>query len=537
MGDRVGATPISNEDAGAAESASIGEPRLALLVGNDSYAQAALRNPVNDVRLIGKTLEALGFEVTRLENVDKATFHSAVIDFSARLEAAGSEAVAFFAFAGHGIQNDGTNYLLPVKADIPTSRHLAAGAMKLDDIVEELTRTPRKANVVVLDACRNNPLPKMRAVSRDVTRGLATLRMPDDGMMVAYSTAAGAVAEDGDERNSPYTLALVEALPGLLQPDRRIHDVFVEAAVRVREATEGRQNPALYLAGALPALVVTETDRARLKTIATGDETALRPARWRHLLRPVRSGAWRKVTTVTAVAGAVALGAVIAPRFMPTHTAEPGRAVESSGRSPAPGADKLAWYMSDEFAASLTPWGYRFRNIEPYCCIEDNEKRLGITGYARVAFLRDDLASGGSQDLWEGFNLTTFKDAGPAARFTMSDDEALSLMKMMLGTDEAIARHFNERAPRSHLTVTASASSAGSVQLRCFAADTLIGCFSRSTSNPRVVVQLLVQEPRLREARSDATRQGLVKERLQKSSGLLEAANKHVAWADGMAKR
>jgi uncharacterized caspase-like protein len=153
------------------------EPRMALLVGNARYAQGALGNPVNDVRLVGSTLSRLGFTVTILENADKPTFHGAVIDFCTRLEQAGSGAVAFFYYAGHGIQHDGTNYLLPVKAEIPSSRHLPAGALRVDEIVTELARMPRKANVIVLDACRNNPLPNMAVSSRDVTQGLAALKL------------------------------------------------------------------------------------------------------------------------------------------------------------------------------------------------------------------------------------------------------------------------------------------------------------------------------------------------------------------------
>ena len=300
----ISATAGGSLDPGALaqRSGGAGEPRLALLIGNDNYAHSKLANPVRDVREIGETLKALGFNVTLVENADKPTLHSAVIDFGSRLDAAGPEAVAMLYYAGHGIQHEGTNYLIPLKAEIPTSRHLAVGALKVDEIVAELSRAPRKANVIVLDACRVDPIPTMASSSRDVTQGLAALKLPTDGWLVAYSTMAGAVAADGDGPISPYAEALIRTLPSLLEPGRRVHDVFVETAEIVRLATGGRQQPALYIQGSLPALVVTDKDRQRLKELQDAlaresDSAQLQRIIWRMLAPRRRLQRGRALTT------------------------------------------------------------------------------------------------------------------------------------------------------------------------------------------------------------------------------------------------
>lgn len=508
---------------------------MALLVGNARYAQAALANPVNDVRLVGTTLRQLGFSVTILEDADKSTFHGAVIDFCTRLEQAGSNAVAFFYYAGHGIQHDGTNYLLPVKADIPSSRHLAVGALRVDEIVAELARMPRKANVIVLDACRNNPLPNMVAASRDVTQGLAALRLPAEGMLVVYSTAAGEVAEDGDGSRSPYASALVEALPGLLERGRRIHDVFVEAADRVRQATAGKQKPALYMHGSLPALLVISPELVAASEADAGSLEAVVPTPV-----PPRRRRWRLWLARASGLAAAAAALVVAMSWLGW-----GQPVAVLGQlvGAVTGAqrDSLPSVMASEFPATATPYGYRFEFVEGFCCIGEKEERLGIEGHSRVYFVRDDLPwlapKGQLNDTWEGFNYFYFIDARHAARFTLADLNSLELMKFMLGADEAVATRFDERAWRGNMTISVPSTSGPAQELPCYIADTLIGCLVRS-SNPRIVYQLLLQEPKLRTARTDEARQNLVKARVQKEGGLLmRAAEEHIKWAERVAGR
>ena len=506
------------------DAAGIGEPRRALLIGNGRYLQGRLANPVRDVRRISKILTSLGFTVTVLEDADKRKLHKAVIDFCSALEEAGPDTVALFYFAGHGIQYQGTNYLLPVDAEMPSTRYLSSGGFPVDEIVNELSRATRKANVIVLDACRDNPLPSMVRQSRDVTQGLATLKLTSDRMLVVFSTAAGALAEDGDGENSPYAEALAECLPGLLEPGRRVHDVFVEAADRVRDATGGRQNPALYLQGSLPPLVVTEKDHERLKKI-----TEPPPPK-----RPWLSGLTRRQKI-----GAAALGS-LAALFL-WLVAGPGeRTAQISGGTASTQNDTkdIASALASEFPAMSTPDGYRFQFVEPFCCIEEKEKSAGIEGYARVYFTRDELPQpkpGAAFQAWEGFNYLIFTDASHAGQYAMPDSEQLDLMKLTLGNEEAIAKNFNPKAWQGRVSVQITPYKSAPYLLRCFVADTLISCPVRA-SNPRVLIELLLQEPKLRQASSAAARQDLVIARVTREEvGLLKAADEHVRWASRQA--
>lgn len=244
---------------------SSGEARHALLIGNAQYASAPLANPVRDIRHLGRVLEALGFAVLTVENANLSAMREALDELAARLIVSGQNAVALVYFAGHGIQDSGINYLLPIDAELPTRAHLEVRTLSLNQIVNGLARGKRKASVIVLDACRNASQ-GIVVGERHATEGLAALQLPPDGMLVVYSTAAGTVAQDGNGALSPYAEALAQSLPGVLEPDRRLHDVFVEAAERVKTATDGAQAPALYLQGALPPLTITEADRERYRT-------------------------------------------------------------------------------------------------------------------------------------------------------------------------------------------------------------------------------------------------------------------------------
>jgi TPR repeat protein len=238
------------------------ERRLALVIGNGRYLVDPLPNAVADMRLIARILPALGFETTDVENATSAQLSEAIGRFAADVTSAGANAVAFVFFAGHGIQIHGTNYLLPVDA---TPEAPQSGAFPLAGLVSLIAASQAKAAVLVIDACRRAP-EGATGLSAGSTGGLAAIDRPPDGMLIAYSTAAGMIAADGHGANSPYAEALAQALPGLLEPETRIHEVFIEAAERVRAATEGAQSPSLYLQGALPSLTVTEDDRTRFRT-------------------------------------------------------------------------------------------------------------------------------------------------------------------------------------------------------------------------------------------------------------------------------
>ncbi len=242
-----------------------GEKRLALVIGNARYRAEPLANAAADATLIAKILPALGFETTRIEDASAEALRSGVIGFANAVALAGPGAVAIVYYAGHGIQLGDANYLLPIEV---TAADLVAAEpklMALSQVIALLSAARPKAAALIVDACRNAP-PGFQPLSAGPTGGLAAADRPPDGTLIAYSTAAGATAEDGESQNGPYAAALAQELPRLLEPGVRIHDVFVTTGERVREQTGGAQSPALYLQGALPVLSVTEEDITRFRS-------------------------------------------------------------------------------------------------------------------------------------------------------------------------------------------------------------------------------------------------------------------------------
>lgn len=199
----------------AAESIS-GEQRIALVIGNADYQGASnkLDNPVNDAELMAQTLTEVGFRVTKVLNATRFEMRKAMLDYSRSLS--GAKTIGLFYYAGHGMQVDGQNYLLPIDASPARKDELALHGVALSEFLQTLdsaSGSEGRLNVVILDACRNNPFARGW---RSVSRGLATIDAPS-GTLIAFATAPGDVAADGDGVNSPYTLALSEMIkrPGL----------------------------------------------------------------------------------------------------------------------------------------------------------------------------------------------------------------------------------------------------------------------------------------------------------------------------------
>ena len=212
------------------------ETRIALVIGNSDYASGPLPNPANDAKMIGETLGNLGFEVIARRNADQNTMKRAIQEFGARLEKAGPAAVGLFYYAGHGVQLNGRNYLIPTTAQIDREGDVEIEAVSADWVIEQMRYARNRLNIVILDACRNNPFTRSM---RSVDHGLATMDAPA-GILIAYSTAPGAVAADGSGRNSPYTEALSLAMRDLHEP---VEQVFKRVRVGVMSATSGKQVP------------------------------------------------------------------------------------------------------------------------------------------------------------------------------------------------------------------------------------------------------------------------------------------------------
>jgi len=215
----------------AAEEAA--SKRLALVIGNGAYADAPLANPLNDAADIAKALEASGFTVIRRENASLRDMHLALREFGDKL---GRRDTGLFYFAGHGMQVRGHNYLLPVGADVAREDEVAFAALDLAAVMEKLDSAKNPVNIVILDACRNNPFGTRIAAS---AKGLAQVDAPP-GTFIAFATAPGSTAADGGGRNGLYTQNLVRQMAKTGAP---IEDVFQSVRAAVRAESKGMQIP------------------------------------------------------------------------------------------------------------------------------------------------------------------------------------------------------------------------------------------------------------------------------------------------------
>ncbi len=211
-----------------------GESRLALLIGNGNYKSSPLKNPVNDVRLMESSLTEAGFTVLKAENATRREMQRLVRDFGERLKQAGG--VGLFYFAGHGVQVKGANYLVPVDADIRAEDEVAFDSVDAQSILEKMETAKNRINLLILDACRDNPFAKG---SRSSTAGLATMSAPS-GSLVAYSTAPGSVASDGAGNNGLYTQHLAAVMR---MSDIPIEEVFKRVRANVRKDSANQQTP------------------------------------------------------------------------------------------------------------------------------------------------------------------------------------------------------------------------------------------------------------------------------------------------------
>ncbi len=208
------------------------EVKVALVVGNAAYPAAPLRNPVNDASAIASRLKAIGFDVTLKTNVTQREMTRAVSQFGQAIKPG---SVALFYYAGHGMQVRGRNFLIPVDADIQSEASVRSEAVDLDLVLEQLG--PSRLGMVILDACRNNPFEGRFRSSRG--SGLAQVDAPK-GTLLAYATAPGKVASDGDGANGLYTAELLKAMD---TPGAKVEDVFKAVRVNVIKATAGEQVP------------------------------------------------------------------------------------------------------------------------------------------------------------------------------------------------------------------------------------------------------------------------------------------------------
>ena len=211
--------------------------KIALVIGNSDYhlVHWKLDNPVNDARLVGAALKSVGFQVQILENGTRSQINEAFKAHSNRLHDAGQEAVGLVFFAGHGIQKDGVNYIVPVDARMEVQADVPQQGVRVDELQKMLQYVGNNVNFIILDACRNNPLPTGRGIGGGLTTGSRTR-----GTLIAYSTAPDSVATDGDSKNSPFSKALGDLIP---TPGITAESLFKRVGTHVEESTDFAQSP------------------------------------------------------------------------------------------------------------------------------------------------------------------------------------------------------------------------------------------------------------------------------------------------------
>ena len=216
-------------------SAYANTSRLALVIGNADYQGAPLRNPENDANDMANTLKRLGFEVILAQNADQKTMINAVREFEQRLRNGG---IGLFYYSGHGVQHANHNYLVPVGADIESEFDIEFETIDASYVLKHMEQANKNGvNIVILDACRNNPFLRR---FRNLRRGLARMDSVR-GSLIAYATAPGTTAEDGTGRNGTYTKHLLTALRTI--PHMSIADLFIEVTAQVEKETHGQQVP------------------------------------------------------------------------------------------------------------------------------------------------------------------------------------------------------------------------------------------------------------------------------------------------------
>ncbi len=220
----------------SAPQAAMAEKRIALVVGNGAYEYSPLPNPPNDADLMAKTLADVGFEVTKYKNLGRRDLKRAFYEFGQKLERSGEGTVALIYYAGHGVQLEGENYLIPVDTQIEDAFDVEIEAIRASSLLKTFSGSESSLNIVILDACRNNPF---KGSSRSAGRGLAKMDAPT-GTLLAYSTSPGNVAVDGNGANSPYTKALANAIK---EPGVNVEQVFKHVRISVMDRTQGKQVP------------------------------------------------------------------------------------------------------------------------------------------------------------------------------------------------------------------------------------------------------------------------------------------------------
>lgn len=222
-----------------AEAQPTSGKRVALVIGNGDYQYSdklpKLDNPTHDAEDIARALRGFGFEVIEKSNLSLEGMNEAIAEFGRRI---GEGDAALFYFAGHGLQVKGQNYLVPVNANIDSEAQVPYQSVNVNQLLDEMENSRSRANIVMLDACRNNPITgKFRS---GATRGLAAPSSSPKGTVIVYATDPGNVAADGNGRNGLFTAGLLAAFKG---DDLTLGGVLTRASEEVERGSDKMQTP------------------------------------------------------------------------------------------------------------------------------------------------------------------------------------------------------------------------------------------------------------------------------------------------------
>ncbi|MEM6931228.1 MAG: caspase family protein, partial [Myxococcota bacterium] len=213
------------------------EDRVALVVGNAAYEQGPLRNPARDAQGIAARLESLGFSTETVLDADRRGLSSAIRKFGERLSAGGT---GLFFYAGHGLETQGVNFMVPVDAAIASDADIEVEGVQVDRVLAEMRGARNRLNIVILDACRNNPYASQ---FRSMSGGGLGIMDPPQGTLIAFATRPHQVASDGEGENGLYTAALLQNMG---RPGLSLEDTFKAVRATVSQATGGAQVPQEY---------------------------------------------------------------------------------------------------------------------------------------------------------------------------------------------------------------------------------------------------------------------------------------------------
>jgi uncharacterized caspase-like protein len=217
----------------AAALHAVAAERVALLIGNNNYGAAPLRNAVNDAKDLGEALKELGFKVIVRENATRKDMFEAIREFGAALDGANT---AFFFYAGHAMQFKDRNYLIPIDIAMGSEEDVTFFAIDISQVFDRMDKARTRHNFIVLDACRDNPFASSFKVSN---AGLAQMSAPS-GTLIAYATSPGSTAQDGFGRNGIYTKNI---LANIRVPDVPVEIMFRRVRESVERETLSRQTP------------------------------------------------------------------------------------------------------------------------------------------------------------------------------------------------------------------------------------------------------------------------------------------------------